>query len=501
MVFLFLSSKTSLHYFFACLHIILFFFNLGWGPFHWKFTLQCGLSWACDVIEIMLLSFLIPNIIGTVFLEDASTAKKDTYGFLLGAVTFGGILLGSLAFGWFSDRFGRRVGYLFSTLLIAIFGLLCTVSPNIETLIALRSVVGFGLGGVTCSFTLLSEVVGEKSRGKKIILSMGGLWTSGAIFSAAIAWVCFTQVPLNWQWRTFIILSAVPSVVLLGLFPFLIESPRYHLSRNTQAMADKAVETLYKIQDINKLSTLPENLKLHKLDDGASRKEWKKLFDKNFCLTTIILTCLWFLNMGAYYGICFVTPLYFKGRFLCHVFLSLWLSLSLTFPFLGLHDNEYLAAFISACSEVPGILASSWLVDRLGRKKTLILMYIICGIATALLSLDSYLPFAGLVTAAVISRGSAMGAIMSLYLYTPEVYPTEIRNVALGMGSAVSRVAGIITSYLSFRSGSITNATTAIIIYAVAVVVSGILTIFLPYETKDRAIDAFDRLDQEQEQE
>mmetsp|Transcript_10465 Transcript_10465/g.19679 ORF Transcript_10465/g.19679 Transcript_10465/m.19679 type:complete len:477 (+) Transcript_10465:235-1665(+) len=453
--------------------------SLGWGPFHWKFTLQCGLSWACDVIEIMLLSFLIPNIIGTVFLEDASTAKKDTYGFLLGAVTFGGILLGSLAFGWFSDRFGRRVGYLFSTLLIAIFGLLCTVSPNIETLIALRSVVGFGLGGVTCSFTLLSEVVGEKSRGKKIILSMGGLWTSGAIFSAAIAWVCFTQVPLNWQWRTFIILSAVPSVVLLGLFPFLIESPRYHLSRNTQAMADKAVETLYKIQDINKLSTLPENLKLHKLDDGASRKEWKKLFDKNFCLTTIILTCLWFLNMGAYYGICFVTPLYFKG----------------------LHDNEYLAAFISACSEVPGILASSWLVDRLGRKKTLILMYIICGIATALLSLDSYLPFAGLVTAAVISRGSAMGAIMSLYLYTPEVYPTEIRNVALGMGSAVSRVAGIITSYLSFRSGSITNATTAIIIYAVAVVVSGILTIFLPYETKDRAIDAFDRLDQEQEQE
>jgi hypothetical protein len=48
----------------------------------------------------MLLSFLVPNIIGTVFLQDASDSKKDLYSFLLGAVTFGGILIGSVVFGY-----------------------------------------------------------------------------------------------------------------------------------------------------------------------------------------------------------------------------------------------------------------------------------------------------------------------------------------------------------------------------------------------------------------
>jgi hypothetical protein len=74
--------------------------DLGWGSFHWRFMIQTGFSWACDGIEIMLLSFLVPNIIGTVFLQDASDSKKDLYSFLLGAVTFGGILIGSVVFGY-----------------------------------------------------------------------------------------------------------------------------------------------------------------------------------------------------------------------------------------------------------------------------------------------------------------------------------------------------------------------------------------------------------------
>ena len=97
--------------------------------------------------------------------------------------------------------------------------------------------------------------------------------------------------------------------------------------------------------------------------------------------------------------------------------------------------------------------------------------------------------------AAVFSRGSAMAAIMALFLYTPEVFPTEVRNAALGFGSAVSRVAGIITSYLSFRSASATNARTAIVVYAVAVAASAVFSLFLPIETRGKVIDAFDKED------
>ena len=148
--------------------------------------------------------------------------------------------------------------------------------------------------------------------------------------------------------------------------------------------------------------------------------------------------------MGSYYGICFVTPIYFKAQ----------------------HDNEYVAAFVSSVSEVPGILAVSWAADRVGRRGALIAGYSVCAVATALLSLSAYLPYAALVTSAVFSRASAMASIMALYLYTPEVYPTQARNAALGLGSACSRVAGILVSYLSFRSETLASAVAAIAVYA-----------------------------------
>ena len=57
--------------------------SLGWGRFHWGFMLRCGLSWACDMIEIMLISFLVPNLTGQGNLIDTNSSKKDFYGFMV----------------------------------------------------------------------------------------------------------------------------------------------------------------------------------------------------------------------------------------------------------------------------------------------------------------------------------------------------------------------------------------------------------------------------------
>ena len=191
--------------------------RVGWGPFHWKFVVQCGLSWSCDMIEIALLSFLIPMVISGPAALPSSTPSP---GFLLGGVTFAGELLGSLLFGLVSDLKGRRIGYLASTALIALAGLLCAASQNVETLVALRFFVGLGLGGVTCAFTLLSEVVGSAHRGKRIILSMGLLWTAGGVFATGAAWALDALIPdPNWQWRALVMVSAAPSLLLLHVPP------------------------------------------------------------------------------------------------------------------------------------------------------------------------------------------------------------------------------------------------------------------------------------------
>lgn len=242
-----------------------------------------------------------------------------------------------------------------------------------------------------------------------------------------------------------VMVSAAPSVLLLILFPWLVESPRFHLGAGKREAAEKTVR---KIALANRASAFPRNFRLREPSAPSSRGEGatiaRVLFGEDLWPTTLILASLWFLNMGSYYGICFVTPIYFKAQ----------------------HDNEYVAAFVSSVSEVPGILAVSWAADRVGRRGALIAGYSVCAVATALLSLSAYLPYAALVTSAVFSRASAMASIMALYLYTPEVYPTQARNAALGLGSACSRVAGILVSYLSFRSETLASAVAAIAVYA-----------------------------------
>jgi len=55
--------------------------------------------------------------------------------------------LGAMFFGKISDSYGRRVGYLSSTLITFIFSVASSFSPNYWSLVLLRSIVGFGIGG------------------------------------------------------------------------------------------------------------------------------------------------------------------------------------------------------------------------------------------------------------------------------------------------------------------------------------------------------------------
>jgi len=178
-----------------------------------------------------------------------------------------------------------------------------------------------------------------------------------------------------------------------------------------------------------------------------------------------LLWGLWFCSVICYYGLSFVTPLYFAFQ----------------------NRNEYFVTFVSAMAEIPGLIVTSQMVDRLGRKKTKGILYLLCGIFTMLLSFSS-LPYSLLVISAIIARGSMAGAFDDLYVYTPEVYPTQVRAFGLGVCSAVARVAGIVVSYLSFRNTNGSQAAGAVFIYALCAFTAALLSTFLPYETMGAAL-------------
>ena len=84
-----------------------------------------------------------------------------------------------------------RAGFLFTAIVSGVPGFLCAFSPNYATLLALRFVVGLGLGGSHVLPTWFLEFVPAENRGSWIA-AFTCFWTLGTILEALLAWVlCF----------------------------------------------------------------------------------------------------------------------------------------------------------------------------------------------------------------------------------------------------------------------------------------------------------------------
>jgi MFS family permease len=115
------------------------------------------------------------------------------------AVVFLGELPGALFWGVFGDRYGRRRGFLWSTLCIACFGLLSAFTTNIFQLMLCRAFVGFGVSGNVIPFDLMAEFLPDAERAR-VLLIFQMFWTLGIAFVAALAWIVIE--PLGWRWLT-----------------------------------------------------------------------------------------------------------------------------------------------------------------------------------------------------------------------------------------------------------------------------------------------------------
>jgi MFS transporter, putative metabolite:H+ symporter len=136
-----------------------------------------------------------------------------------------------------------------------------------------------------------------------------------------------------------------------------------------------------------------------------------------------MLWLLWFSMIYSYYGI------------------FIWLPSLLVASGLGL-VRSFAYVLIITAAQVPGYFSAAWLVDRWGRKPTLVAY-----LAGCVVSSFAFGQAAG--AAAVIVWGCLisffnLGAWGVVYTYTPESYPTALRGTGSGWASGVGRVGGII---------------------------------------------------------
>uniref|UniRef100_A0A4W6CQT4 SV2 related protein b n=1 Tax=Lates calcarifer TaxID=8187 RepID=A0A4W6CQT4_LATCA len=438
---------------------------IGFGKFQWKISLLTGLSWLGDAMEVMLLSILGPHLHCEWRLHSYEVA-------LITSVVFVGMGIGSPIWGNVSDKYGRKIGLVMCMCWTLYYGLMSTFAPVYGWLLVLRGLVGVGVGGCPQAVTYYSEFLPVKARGMCVML-IAVFWAGGAVFEVLLA--LLVMPTLGWRWL--LILSTSPVAIFVCFCFWLPESPRFDLLTGRR---EKAMATLARIAKDNG-KVLPQGkISVYKQND---RGQIKDLFTPQYWRTTLLLWFIWFANAFSYYGIVLLTTEMLQAEDSSIQGAKIEPSCSLECKYLT--SADYKDLLWTTLAEFPGIFVILLAVECIGRKKSMGLSFFMFSLFT--LPLCACIGRTALTVFIFIARAFISGGYQAVFLYTPEVYPTENRALAMGAASMMARVGAVITPFVAqvlLRS----SVPVTVLVYCCCAVLAGIASLILPIETLGRAL-------------
>ncbi len=380
--------------------------------FHWKLLIASGLGWMFDAMDVILISFLLAPI-GKEFALDAPQRG------LVVSAGFVGMFVGAATSGRLADRYGRKTIFQITLLVFSLGSVLSALAPSYETLLVARIVTGLGLGGeLPVVSTLMSEFAPRARRGRMVSL-LESFWAYGTIAAGLIG----VFVLPSFGWRGAFLVGAVPALYVAYLRRALPESPRYLASRGLLNEADAVVRQVERVGGAPLISVARAVAPAPAPSVGLA-----DLWTAAFARRTLMLWILWFGIVFTFYGIFTFIP-------------SLLVARGLTVS----QSNEYF--FLSTFAQIPGYFSAAWLVERWGRKPTLV-VYLLGTAASAYLFGNAGTGTDAFIYVSLLSFFN-LGAWAVVYTISPEMYPTAIRAGGAGAAASIGRVGGIIGPFLT----------------------------------------------------
>ncbi|XP_016052598.1 PREDICTED: solute carrier family 22 member 4 [Miniopterus natalensis] len=386
--------------------------------------------------------------LSTIVTEWNLVCEEDWKTPLTSSLFFIGVLLGSFVSGQLSDRFGRK-SVLFATMAVQTgFSFLQIFSVSWEMFTVLFVIVGMGqISNYVVAFILGTEILGKSVR---IIFSTLGVCTFFAVgYMLLPLFAYFIR-----DWRMLLLALTVPGLLCVPLWWFIPESPRWLISQRRFKEAEAIIQKAAKMNNVAVPVVIFDPVELQELKPLKQQKVFiLDLFrTRNIATITTMSLLLWMLTSVGYF------------------------ALSLNSP--NLHGDAYLNCFLSALIEVPAYI-TAWLLLR-----TLPRRYIIAGVlflGGGVLLLIQVVPedynFLSIVLV-MVGKFGVTSAFSMLYVFTAELYPTLVRNMAVGITSMASRVGSIIAPYFVYLGAY--NRVLPYILMGSLTVLIGIITLFFP---------------------
>jgi MFS family permease len=411
--------------------------RLPWSRWHTLVIVALGVTWILDGIEITIQG----NVAEALTNPDTGLGLSAAQIGYAAGIYIAGACLGALFFSYLTDRYGRRRLFLITIAVYLFFTVLTAFSWNFFSFAVFRFLTGMGIGGeYSAIYSAIDELIPARLRGQLALFVSGTYW-AGAIVASLLSIVLLNPNLIDqfYGWRLAFALGAILSLGILLIRRYVPESPRWLM---THGRVDEAEAVVERIEDDVRRYTGREELPPPQ--EGPITVEQREAVGFGLIARTMfqiypVRTILGLVLMGS-------------QAFLYNaIFFTAGLVLGSFFGVPSSSIPYYLVFF--ALGNFLGPILLGRLFDRVGRRPMIAGCYFVAG---ALMALTAYLFDQDVIDATaqtalwVILFFFASAAASAAYLTVSEVFPMEIRAMAIALFYAVGTALGGITGPIIF---------------------------------------------------
>jgi MFS family permease len=406
---------------------------LPWGRFHTLVVVALGITWVLDGLEVTLTGAL-----AGVLKENSALGLTNTEIGLASSAYLGGAVSGALLFGWLTDRLGRKKLF-FITLAIYLAATAATaLSWNFWSFAVFRAATGAGIGGEAAAVSsTIQELIPARMRGWTDLAINGSFWIGAAIGAAgSIVLLDPGAVDPAIGWRLAYLIGAVLGLGIFLMRFWIPESPRW-LMTHGQAQNANAIVAEIESRSVPRghsaARNIPTTVRLRTRSHTPLTQVAETLF-RTYPQRTAVGLCL-MASQAFFYNA---------------IFFTYALILTDFYAVPAADVGWYLLPF--AAGNFLGPLVLGHLFDTLGRKTMIGATYAISGFLLAVagsLFARNIVSAQTLTVAWMIIFFFASAAASSAYLTVSEIFPLEIRALAIAFFYAVGTgIGGVVAPWL-----------------------------------------------------
>lgn len=399
--------------------------RLPWGAWHWRVVIALGITWIIDGLEV--------TMVGAI---NAVLNRPTTMGFtsrqidLLGTFYLVGAVAGALVFGHLTDKLGRKKLFT-ATLGIYLVGAVGTaLSWNYASFAFFLALTGSGIGGEYSAInSAIDELIPARLRGRVDLAINGTYWVGAAVGALSTLVLLDPRLFPEWAgWRLGFSIGAVLGLAIIFYRNHVPESPRWLVTRGRLDEAEAVVADIERHFAESGVHLPPA--------EGTITVQARDDLGFGLIARTMIRT----YPARSFFGL----MLMISQAFLYNaVFFTYARVLTQYYGVAGDKTGLYIVPFAVGNFLGP-LLLGPWF-DTIGRKVMIAATY---GVSAVLLVLTGWMFAQGMLTATtqtamwMVIFFFASAASSAAYLTVSEIFPVEMRGMAIALYYALGTLIG-----------------------------------------------------------